>query len=67
MGDEVSWAAGRGRGGGPRPAAHWPPESNAGGGALRCRTPNRLTKAALEAGGGAVVWDPGAAVTGVGG
>lgn len=37
------------------------------GGALRCRMPNRLTKAALEAGGGAAVWDPGAAVTGVGG
>ena len=31
MGDEVSWAAGRGRGGGPGPAAHRPPESNAGG------------------------------------
>lgn len=31
VGDEVSWAAGRGRGGGPGPAAHRPPESNAGG------------------------------------
>ena len=37
------------------------------GGALRCRTPDRLTRAALEAGGSTVAWDPGAAGTGVGG
>lgn len=37
------------------------------GGALRCRTPGRLRKAALEAGSSGVAQDPGAAVSPVAG